>query len=178
MDKHIKYIVWQNKSFKFYLASRVLYFKELGSPSSFCAVQAMELLLKATMFYYVNDFNPLRARHNMKSLVDELANMSIIKDRNMIVPWLLNESTYYMATRYDTEKKTVPIYTSFLRDIDVSFYNVLALVPFQVNSILANAVKKGKKSKEYLILRRNNATIKQIKEFFISLHLLPSQSRI
>ncbi len=68
----VEYIIWQNRAFRFYLAARVLFQKELFGPAGFCTFQALENLLKATAIYHIANFNPKKFGHDCEALQSEL----------------------------------------------------------------------------------------------------------
>jgi HEPN domain-containing protein len=56
--REVDYIVWQNRSVRFYLGARLCYLSGLVAPAAFCAQQALEALLKATLKYWDRSFEP------------------------------------------------------------------------------------------------------------------------
>ena len=58
-DNEIDYVRWQNRACRFYLGARLLHRSEFQAPAAYSAAIAFELLLKATLIYWDQSFDPL-----------------------------------------------------------------------------------------------------------------------
>jgi len=120
-DTERKYIIWQNKAFRFYLAARLLYQNDLYSPAAFCAVQAIESLLKATLVYWDKNFVPEAAGHKIASMIRSIKN-KVKGGKNFYCPeYFYKEKRFQVITRYPATGKGVLVPESFLRDLDKVF---------------------------------------------------------
>ena len=163
-DTERKYIIWQNRAFRFYLAARLLYQNDLYSPAAFCALQAIETLLKATLIYWDKSFVPEEAGHKIASMIRSIKN-KVKNGKKFYCPeYFYKEKRFQSITRYPTSRKGVLVPASFLRDLDKVFFDLITLVPFQFNSDLIHAIS-GKKNKDLRILRRNNLQIRKLRKY-------------
>jgi HEPN domain-containing protein len=153
------YIVWQNRAFRFYVPARLLYRRSHYSAAVFCASQAIELLLKATLVYWDRSFHPEAVRHRIARLIATTRN-KVRGARSFDLPaYFFAEHRYYRTARYPTGSHGIAVPQSFLPDLDRVFAQLITLVPFQFNSELARALGR-KQSATLLDLRRNNAQMK------------------
>jgi HEPN domain-containing protein len=158
------YVIWQNRAFRFYLAARLLYEKEQYSPSAFCAVQSIEALMKATLIYWDNSFNPETANHKVAGMIRAIKNKA--KDgRSLSCPeYFYRDKRFQSVTRYPANGKGIGIPSHFISDLDAVFYNLIILVPFQFNTELKRALS-GKKKIDLNILRKKNQEMRNLREF-------------
>lgn len=70
----VEYVRWQNRATRFYVGARLLYSNDMFAPAAYCASQAIELLLKATLVFWDRSFNPEAAGHAMAKLVRSVRN--------------------------------------------------------------------------------------------------------
>ncbi len=160
-DRQRQYIVWQNRAFKFYLAARLLYQNDLCSAAAFCAVQAIELLLKATLLYWDKSFDPEVAGHKIASMIRSIKN-KVKSGENFYCPeYFYEEKRFQSITRYPSSGRGVLVPESFLRDLDKVFFDLIKLVPFQFNSELIHALN-GDDETKFNILRHNNLQVKNL----------------
>jgi hypothetical protein len=81
-----------------------------------------------------------------------------------IPPYFYENGIYQEITRYPNEKKGgEPIPSSFLNDLDESFYSLISLVPFQFNSELK--VILDRRDHELVVLRKKNEVIRELGKF-------------
>ena len=160
-DREKQYIVWQNKAFRFYLAARLLYQNALYSPAAFCAEQAIESLLKATLVYWDKSFTPKEASHKIASMIRTIKN-KVKSGKNFYCPeYFYKEKRFQSITRYPASGKGVLVPESFLKDLDKVFYDLIKLVPFQFNSELIHTLNGNDKTK-LNILKHNNLQIRKL----------------
>ena len=157
------YIVWQNRAFRFYLASRLLYQKEQHAPAAFCAIQAIELLLKATLVYWDKSFDPEAAKHRIAGLIRTVRN-KVRGAKEFEVPEYFHfQQRYYSVSRYPKNRRGILIPASFLPDLDIVFTQLLQLVPFQFNSELSRALA-GRNNADLTLLRRHNSSMRHLRK--------------
>lgn len=157
--KVTKYVEWQNRAFHFYLAARLLYVKQHIVPAAFCAQQALELILKATLIYHDKSFIPTAVNHNFKKMMNILKNK--VKNSNHInIPeYFYYDYQYQSYTRYPSEKEGLFLPENMLTDLDKCFSDLLLLVPFQSGTLLENTLYAGSpKLKSKLNLFRRKQT--------------------
>jgi hypothetical protein len=95
-ERKLQYIMWQNRSVRFYLAARLLYLHEQSSAAAFCSHQALESLLKGTLVYWDISFNPDEANDQMKGMLNSVRNK--VKDGSTFdIP-----SYFYKEKRYQS----------------------------------------------------------------------------
>jgi HEPN domain-containing protein len=157
----IEYTKWQNRAFRFYLASRLLYRNELYGPAAFCSFQAIENLLKGTLVYYCNEFKPRKAGHRIEPMISKV---NVMREEKLEIPGYLISERYQEVTRYPKNGLGVGIPATFLDDLDRIFVTLVELVSFQFNSEMFNAIKKMKKP-QLKILSYENESLRQLKSF-------------
>jgi len=151
------YIVWQNRAVDFYVAARLLCLQEQGRPAAYCAVTAIELLLKATLVYFDRSFMPADANHNIPKMLRILKNKGP-KDKVIEVPeYFFYEQRYQSVSRYPGKPNGLIIPAGFPDDLDKVFVSLIVLVPFQFNSVLV-AILSGQPNYKRKLdqLRRRN----------------------
>jgi HEPN domain-containing protein len=157
------YIVWQNRAFRFYLAARLLLQREQEAPAAFCAVQAIELLLKATLVYWDKSFDLEAARHRVVRMVRSVRN-KVPGAKEFDLPQYFHfEQRYYSASRYPSNGKGILVPASILSDLDLAFSQLAEFVPFQFNSELSRALS-GRHKPDLAILRRGNSSIQRLRK--------------
>ena len=166
IDKGRTYVSWQNRSFEFYIAARLLFQKGLYVAAAFTASQTIELLLKATLVYWDDTFNPKKFNHDIKLLVSE-AQKKVPGAYDIKIPSYFSfENRFYMVTRYPIKGKGVGIEITFVSDLDKIFADLICSVPFQHNTTLKNALSGRLNNNNKLnALRRGNAEIRRIRKF-------------
>ena len=162
-ETDVNYIIWQNRAFRFYLGARLLSLNELYSPSAFCGVQALESLMKATLVYWDKSFKPESTGHKITGMIKTIRNK--VKDGNnfQCPEYFYIDKKFQSVTRYPANGNGVGIPASFLNDLDLVFYNLVKLVPFQFNSELKR-VLFGKNKKPLNILRKKNLQITSLRK--------------
>ena len=163
-NNEVNYIIWQNRSFRFYLGARLLLLNGQYSPCAFCSVQAIESLMKATLVYWDKSFNPEANGHKMKGMIKTINNKAKNAKDFQCPEYFYIDNRFQSVTRYPAKDKGVGIPDSLLSDIDLVFYNLIKLVPFQFNSELKRALS-GKNKKELNILRKNNLQITLLRKY-------------
>jgi HEPN domain-containing protein len=162
------YLIWQNRSLRFYLGSRLCYLNGLASPAAFCAQQALELLLKATLIYSDRSFDPDTARHRFPAMLRTLENKVRGSHAVKIPEYFYSDRRYQSVSRYPTnDGKGVLIPATFLDDLDQAFCDLIALIPFHFNTQLVCVIDgRGLNArKSLLILRRRNRQIRKLRRF-------------
>ncbi|MER3486899.1 MAG: hypothetical protein C4345_13915 [Chloroflexota bacterium] len=134
--KQIQYVVWQNRSFNFYLAARVLYHTRVYRAAAFNANLALELLLKATLLYHDPSFDPTRANHRFAGMLRTLRNKVPGGASAFIPGYFHHGQRYQLLARYPSNGPGLLIPASFLADLDGAFCALVKLVPFQHNTEL------------------------------------------
>ena len=134
------YIVWQNRAFWFYVPARLLYRREHYSAAAFCAAQAIELLLKATLVYWDRSFQPQAMGHRIARLVSAVRNKAKNARRFELPRYFFHEQRYQRTSRYPTGSQGIGVPATFLPDLDRAFAELIQLVPFQFNSALFRAL--------------------------------------
>ena len=161
------YIRWQNRAFHFYLASRLLYFNEHVGPATFCAQQAVELMLKATLVYWDRSFRPRVAGHKFTKMLRTLKGKVKGAEHVAVSTYFYSDQRYQSVSRYPAEGKGVLITSTFLDDLDRIIYDLIVLVPFQFNTELVNTVLgySTKYKKKLNTLRRKNQQMRQLRKY-------------
>jgi hypothetical protein len=130
---------------------------------AFCAQQAIELLLKATLVYWDKGFRPTVAGHKFQRMIGALGN-KVPNGRMIHVPaYFYEDQRFLSVTRYPSSGKGVPIPHTLMVDLDRVFADLVALVPFQVgHSDLAVALR-GVDRRALLSLRRRNLQMRRLR---------------
>lgn len=162
-EKELQYIIWQNRSVRFYLAARLLYLYEQFSVAAFCSNQALESLVKGTLVYWDTSFKPEDANHRMKAMLNTVQNKVQDGSTFEIPSYFYTEKRYQSVSRYPSNGKGLGIPASFLDDIDTAFLNLVCLVPYQFNSELVH-ILGGSRNKDLNILRRKNKSIRKLRD--------------
>ncbi len=166
LEHQRNYIMWQNRAIDFYLASRKLWEAEIFAPSAFCGQQALENLLKATLFYYDPAFEPRTASHNLKKMVD-LLHQKVATSQNLEVPdYFYYDRRMQSVTRYPDKDRGVLIPGTMLCDLDNTIAGLIALVPFQFNSNLKRILRRDPPG-HYHVLAANNESIHELKRILV-----------
>ena len=155
-EKELNYIRWQNRAFRFYLGARLLYLNEQYAPAAYCANQALELLLKATLVYWDNGFKPESAGHKVAKMLRAVSN-KVPDGKSFSCPeYLWADGRYFSITRYPSQSgRGIGVPGTFLEDVDKIFNDLVLMTPFQWNSNLKQALQ-GRNKKNLSILRRRN----------------------
>ena len=157
----VEYVRWQNRATRFYMAARLLHSNEMFAPAAYCASQAIELLLKATLVFWDKSFNPEAAGHAMAKLLRSVRNKAPNAKQVQVPEYLNFEKRYQSVSRYPSGSKGIGIPASFMSDLDAAFASLLSLVPFQFNTELKRALT-GKDRKAHLALKRRNAEVSKL----------------
>lgn len=136
---------------------------EQCSASAFCAYQAIETLMKATLLYWDKSFDPEVTGHKMSKMIRTIRNKVKGAKQFEIPKYFHFEKRYQSVSRYPANGKVIVIPASFLRDLDHVFRVLVEYVSFQHNTLLVNALK-GANPKELQILRRSNEEIRQLRK--------------
>lgn len=156
------YVEWQNRAVRFYLAARLLALNELWSPTAFCAQQALEDLLKATLIFHDKSFSPERAGHRFTKMLRTLKN-KVPNSESVDVPqYFYRDNRIQLVTRYPVRGQMVGIPSSLLDDLDKSFADLLVLVDFQFNTELKGILSGGKHLE---VLGRDNKQLARLLDF-------------
>ena len=162
-EKELNYIRWQNRAFRFYLGARLLFLNEQYAPAAYCAYQALELLLKATLVYWDTGFNPKSTGHKIAKMLSAISN-KVPDGKSFSCPeYLWADGRYLSTTRYPSQSdKGFGVPSTFLEDIDKIFNDLVLMTPFQWNSNLKQALQ-GRNKKNLSILRRRNAYMRSLR---------------
>jgi HEPN domain-containing protein len=163
-EKKLNYIRWQNRAFRFYIGARLLYLNEQDAPAAYCANQALELLLKATLVYWDRSFNPVNTGHKIAKMLRTISNK--VPDGNSFScpEYLWTDEKYLSTTRYPSQSgRGFGVPGSFLEDIDKIFNDLVLMTPFQWNSNLKQALQ-GRNKKNLSILRRQNTYMRSLRK--------------
>lgn len=158
-----QYVAWQNRATGFYLASRRLYQSELFPAAAYCAVMALELLLKATLVYWDRKFNPEATKHAVAKMGRMVKNKVPNAGAIEIPEYFYFEQRYLTVSRYPKGSKGVGIPSSFLQDLDCLYAQLVATVPFQHNTELKR-VLSGRSRSKLDTLRRGNASLRALRK--------------
>ena len=161
-DNERKYIIWQNRAYTFYLAARLLNMKGIYGPATFCAIQTIELLLKATLIYWDKSFKPEIAGHKISKMIKTIKNKVPNGKVIDIVPYFYSDKRYQSVSRYPAVGKGIGIPGTFINDLDNVFLKLVILVPFQFNSRLSQALQ-GYNKAELDILRKANNSMRALR---------------
>jgi len=163
-ETNISYIIWQNRAFRFYLGARLLILNKQYSPSAFCGLQALESLMKGTLIYWDKSFKPEVTGHKITGMIKTIKNKVENGSDFKCPEYFFKDNRFQTVTRYPANGKGVGIPASFLQDLDLAFYNLVKLVPFQFNSELKRALS-GKNKIDLNILRKNNFQTKYLRKY-------------
>jgi len=162
-----QYIIWQNRAYTYYIAARLLNMKRLYGPATFCAYQALELILKATLIFWDKSFIPDIAGHKFIKMIKAMKN-KVPNGKSINIPeYFYADQRYLSVSRYPIAGKGVGIPSTFITDLDETFVKLIMLVPFQFNSNLLHALR-GANHSELAILRKANKHIRLLRR-----HLRP-----
>lgn len=162
-DNELKYIIWQNRAFRFYLGARLLVLNEQYSPAAFCSTQTLESLMKGTLVYWDKSFKPEEAGHKMTGMIKTIKNKAKDGQSFQCPEYFYLNKRFQSVSRYPANGKGLGIPSTLLNDLDLVFYNLVKLVPFQFNSELKRTLS-GKHKKNLNILRKNNLQIKNLRK--------------
>ena len=124
----------------FYAGARVLYRACIYGAAAFCANQALELLLKATLIYHDRSFDPGSARHRFASLLRALRNKVPGSGVVSVPPYFYEGQRYQSLARYPSGGRGFIVPAAFLEDLDRAFRELVELVPFQHNTQLRTSL--------------------------------------
>ena len=160
----IDYVAWQNRSTRFYIASRLCYLRHIYAPAAYCGVISLELLLKATLVYHDRSFTPTHFGHSIVKLRRALVN-KVPRSKAVELPdYFWHEDRYLYVSRYPTDGKGVGLPASFLADLDAGFAGLLKLTPFQHGTELRR-ILADKSGTERAALTRSNAQLRELRGF-------------
>jgi len=164
-DHQREYVIWQNRAVRFYLAARLLALSQLWPATAFCAQQALEDLLKATLVFHDKSFNPQHAGHKLTKMLRTLKNKVPNSQSVNVPPYFYHDNRFRLVTRYPVGHEMVGIPSSLLDDLDRSFVDLLVLVDFQFNTQLKSIIRSGKHLK---VLQRDNKQLARLLDFLSS----------
>ena len=163
-EHELLYVAWQNRATRFYLAARTLSERQLHGPAAYCAHQAAELILKATLVYWDKSFRPRSANHNLQKLVRMIRN-KVPGARQFAIPsYLSSEQRFLRVTRYPVNGQGVYVPVSLIGDLDSLFVDLVLTVPFQFNTQLKSAVF-GRDRRGLIMLRRANGQLRRLRKY-------------
>ena len=168
-SQEMEYIIWQNRAFSFYLAARRLYHDILFFAAAYCVNACLELILKATLVYWVKSYSPKIDGHDLAKLLRRMAQDVPNGERVVIPIYFFEGKRYQEATRYpmkDVGGTSIP--HEWLEDLDEAFVSAIELVEFQWNSRLGSTLYKMPShyaSPELKILRRHNKQVRRLRQF-------------
>ena len=162
-DRQLAYVIWQNRATRFYLAARRLHQSNLFAPAAYCSFLSIELLLKATLIYWDKAFAPEDAAHGVAKMARMVTN-KVPEAKNFKVPtYFYHDQGFLSISRYPRNGKGTFIPGTLLLDLDELFAALIALVPSKHSTELKK-ILKGKSRSELNILRKGNASIKQLRQ--------------
>lgn len=159
-----KYVIWQNKAINFYFGARLLYLNQQYSPAAFCAIQAIESMMKATLIYWDKSFTPEEVNHKVGSMIPTIKNKAKSGKAFSCPTYFYKGKRYQSISRYPSSGKGILVPDTFLDDLDDVICSLIKLVPFQFNTNLKHALS-GKDRKNLNILRRNNKKMRELRSF-------------
>jgi HEPN domain-containing protein len=159
------YIIWQNRAVEFYFAARALHHGGLNRAACYCAVMALELVLKATVLFFDRSFVPEDAKHEIPKLLRILGNKGPRGSAIEVPNYFYFEKRYLEGSRYPKDGQGLGVPATFLDDLDRSVASLIVLVPFQFNSVLVHTLSaRGKGDRRRLrVLTRNNRQMRPIR---------------
>lgn len=134
------YVIWQNRAYRFYLASRILVEKEQYAPAAFCSIQALESLMKATLVYWDKSFKPEAVNHRIACMIRTIRNKAEKGGKFSCPEYFYRDKRFQSVTRYPANGKGVLVPSTFLNDLDEVFSELITLVPFHFNTKLIHAL--------------------------------------
>lgn len=159
------YVIWQNRAVRFYLAARLLALNQLWSASAFCAQQALEDLVKATLIFHDKSFDPNRAGHRFAKMLRTIENKVPNSQSVDVHQYFYHHNRFRLVTRYPVGEEMVGIPSSYLDDLDKTVVDLLVLVDFQFNTELKSILRGGKHSE---VLGRDNKQLARLLDFLSS----------
>jgi HEPN domain-containing protein len=164
-EQELRYIIWQNRAFDFYIAARLLHQQEQHRTTAYCAAQSIEVLLKATLGYWIATFNPRDVSHRIAEMLRMLGDNVPHAERFRLPAYFYSEkASYYFLSRYPDKGKGFIVPGTILSDLDVAFCQLIELVPFQsANSMLGKALR-GRDTQALAILRRRNPGMRRLRK--------------
>ena len=159
-----RYVEWQNRATEFYVSARMLHAAEHYRAAAYSAAIAIELILKATLSYWVKGFSPEAASHGLAKLARMVRN-KVPGSRELHVPeYFYFEQRYLTVSRYPKKGKGLGIPASMVADLDTLFAQAVQLVPFQHNTQL-KSVLRGRNRATLNSLRRKNKQMRTLRTF-------------
>lgn len=163
-QKEQDYIDWQNRSLRFYLAARLLFFHDQIGPSLINAQHCLALLLRATLLYWDESFVP-------ESTLLEIAGMIRMVRRQVpgaeafdVPPYFCTAKLFDSMGQQGGQNPEDMFKNIFLSHLDGVYYKLLTFVPYQQGSNLKKALS-GALKKDLTILRRSNAQMKSLRKY-------------
>lgn len=145
-----------------YASARVLYRARIYGSAAFCANQALELLLKATLVYHDRSFRPTAAGHRFAPMLRALRNKA---RATVFVPeYFYRDRNYQSLARYPSGGRGFILPTSFLSDLDRAFRELVQLVPFQHNTTLRSKLS-SRNRRDRLQLTWGNTEARKLRSF-------------
>ncbi len=132
-ERASEYVRWQNRATNFYCAARILRIEEIVAPAAFCAFQAIENILKATISFYKGAEEAEKFKHRLKAMQRFINNQIVPKaphSRPIDIPdFFVNENRFQSMSRYPKRGRGTTIELFELRELDRVFYQNVLLVP-------------------------------------------------
>jgi HEPN domain-containing protein len=157
-------MAWQNRAFRFYEAARLLHRNEMYKPAAYSAITAIELILKATLQYWLPKFDPKDHGHSIRPLANEIKN-KVPEARAFSVPtYFYSEQRYLFTSRYPRSSKGIAIQLSFIDDLDQVFFSAVKLTPNQHRTELVETLSMSN-TRRYRNVTVNNKQIREARKF-------------
>lgn len=154
----IDYVIWQNRATRFYVAARHCYLGDMMAPAAFCAVTALELILKATLVYHDHGFDPQAAGHALAKLQRMLRHNVPAASGFSIPSYFHFERRYLLRTRYPAAGRGVMVPATFLSDLDTAIVGLTCLTSFQHNTELRQILAERQSVRRTALTRGNTET--------------------
>jgi HEPN domain-containing protein len=158
------YVEWQNRATEFYVSARMLHAAEHYRAAAYSAAISIELILKATLSYWVTGFSPEAASHGLAKLARMVRNKVPESARIVVPEYFYFEQRYLSVSRYPRKGKGLLIPSSMIDDLDTVFSAAVQLVPFQHNTQLKAALR-GRNRTTLNALRRRNKQVRGLRKF-------------
>lgn len=165
-----KYIRWQNRAFRFYVAARCCYRKSFYAPASFLCFQSVELLQKATLLWYDPSFEPKRASHDLESM-EETIRKQVPGQNCFKLPAYLFDKSYQETSRYPLPSgEGICLPEDFISKLDTAFTNLIEMVDigFSNQSELHRTLQNPQiYPQNFEELQRNNQELERLRKHVV-----------
>jgi HEPN domain-containing protein len=175
-------LVWQNRAYRFYIASRSLTLSGpliTNSPRLFLGYQAIESALKSTLVFWDKSFDPISSGHSTNKMLKTYKN-KVPKEYRILdsLPDCFTWTERYQSlTRYPRKDMFfLPVISNYLEILDPCFSEIIRSVPNTQWKPELCGTLKGKNIKELNCLRRRNSEMRNLRKHF-NIKLRANQSR-